>query len=255
LRCCAWRGCSPAWPAARSRGHTPGRDALGGPGFGLGQGHAVHDVLVVAQEHAELLPERGVAHHRHPTVDDVHGGPPGSEERGGDVPQERVRLLAGEGVRDRHGDDGKPVDVDCELRHGATSHPRQGRTLRRRVSRAPGMQRNPGLRPPRPAGQSSVPVTGSLSANNSEALRDAALTGLGIALLPDFSAQASLQAGKLVQVLPQWKPVGAFAEQLYAIRPYSPHVPRAVTVFVAYLREAFSGGFGEGIEPPSDRLG
>ncbi|MDP2769428.1 MAG: LysR family transcriptional regulator [Giesbergeria sp.] len=106
-----------------------------------------------------------------------------------------------------------------------------------------------------PAERITVPVTGSLSANNSEALRDAALTGLGIALLPDFSAQASLQSGKLVQVLPQWKPVGAFAEQLYAIRPYSPHVPRAVTVFVAYLREAFSGGFGEGIEAPSDRIG
>ncbi|MBT9506337.1 LysR family transcriptional regulator [Rhodoferax sp.] len=91
----------------------------------------------------------------------------------------------------------------------------------------------------------TVPVTGSLSANNSEALRDAALTNLGIALLPDFSAQASLQAGKLVQVLPQWKPVGAFAEQLYAIRPYSHHVPRAVTAFVSYLRDALASGFGE----------
>ncbi|OGB28649.1 MAG: LysR family transcriptional regulator [Burkholderiales bacterium RIFCSPLOWO2_12_FULL_61_40] len=101
----------------------------------------------------------------------------------------------------------------------------------------------------------TVPVSGSLSANNSEALRDAALTGLGIALLPDFSAQASLRAGKLMQVLPQWKPVGAFAEQLYAIRPYSPHVPRAVTAFVGFLREAFSGGFEEGIEAPSDQAG
>ena len=89
----------------------------------------------------------------------------------------------------------------------------------------------------------TMPVSGSLSANNSEALRDAALTGLGIALLPDFTAQASLLAGKLVQVLPQWEPVGAFAGQLYAIRPYSAHVPRAVTVFVAYLREALAGGF------------
>ena len=72
-------------------------------------------------------------------------------------------------------------------------------------------------------------VSGSLAANNSEALRDAALSGLGIALLPDFTAQASLHAGKLVQVLPDWKPVGAFAEHLYAIRPYSAHVPRAVS--------------------------
>ncbi len=93
----------------------------------------------------------------------------------------------------------------------------------------------------------TVPVTGSLSANNSEALRDAAQGGLGIALLPDFSAQASLQAGKLVQVLPGWTLVGAFAEQLYAIRPYSPHVPRAVTAFVAYLRKALARGFSEGI--------
>jgi DNA-binding transcriptional LysR family regulator len=66
---------------------------------------------------------------------------------------------------------------------------------------------------------------------------------LGIALLPDFSAQAALQQGKLVQVLPDWQPVGAFAEQLYAIRPYSPHVPRAVTAFVDYLRKALAGGF------------
>lgn len=91
----------------------------------------------------------------------------------------------------------------------------------------------------------SVPVSGSFSANNSEALRDAALAGLGIALLPDFSAQASLRAGKLVQVLPQWKPVGAFADQLYAIRPYSAHVPRAVTAFVTYLRQTLAAGFGE----------
>ena len=89
----------------------------------------------------------------------------------------------------------------------------------------------------------TVPVTGQLAANNSEALREAALTGLGIALLPDFSAQAALQQGKLVQVLPDWQPVGAFAEQLYAIRPYSPHVPRAVTAFVDYLRQTLATGF------------
>jgi hypothetical protein len=38
--------------------------------------------------------------------------------------------------------------------------------------------------------------------------------------------------------------VGAFADQIYAIRPYSPHVPRAVTAFVDYLRQALVGGFG-----------
>jgi len=102
-------------------------------------------------------------------------------------------------------------------------------------------------RSPRTTSQVTVPVSGSFSANNSEALRDAALTGLGIALLPDFTAQTSLRTGKLVQVLPQWKPVGAFADQLYAIRPYSPHVPRAVTAFVTYLRQTLAAGFSEDI--------
>ena len=99
-----------------------------------------------------------------------------------------------------------------------------------------------------PSDRVTIPVSGALSANNSEALREAALTHLGIALLPDFSAQAALLSGQLVQVLPQWKPVGAFADQLYAIRPYSAHVPRAVTAFVAFLREALAGGFMAGIE-------
>jgi len=91
----------------------------------------------------------------------------------------------------------------------------------------------------------TVQVAGSYSANNSEALRDAALAGLGIALLPDFSAQAALRAGKLIQVLPDWIPTGSFAEQLYVIRPYSTQVPRVVTAFVAFLRETFAAGFSD----------
>lgn len=92
--------------------------------------------------------------------------------------------------------------------------------------------------------RATVQVSGSLAANNSEALRDAALAGLGIALLPDFSAQAALRAGKLVEVLPGWSPVGSFADRIYAIRPYSAHVPLAVTAFVGYLRGALKSGFG-----------
>jgi DNA-binding transcriptional LysR family regulator len=90
----------------------------------------------------------------------------------------------------------------------------------------------------------TVPVSGNLAANNSEALREAALMGAGIALMPDFSAQAALRQGKLVRVLPDWKPVGAFAETIYAIRPYAPHVPRAVTALVDRLRRDLAQGFG-----------
>jgi len=95
----------------------------------------------------------------------------------------------------------------------------------------------------KPPQRLAVPVKGPFSANNSEALREAALAGLGIALLPDFSAQSGLAAAKLVRVLADWRPVGSFAEQLYAIRPYGPYVPRAVQAFVSHLRDAFRPGF------------
>ena len=96
---------------------------------------------------------------------------------------------------------------------------------------------------PDPALKLSVAVTGPFSANNSEALREAALAGLGIALLPDFSAQQAVRSGRLVVVLPDWQPVGSFGEHLYAMRPFSPQVPRAVQALVAYLRDALEAGF------------
>ena len=89
----------------------------------------------------------------------------------------------------------------------------------------------------------TVPIAGSFATNNSEALRDAALNHLGIALLPDFSAQAALDAGKVVQVLKDWTLKGAFANEIYLIRPYSPHVPKSVSALVNYLKDKLSGGF------------
>ncbi|HWP11752.1 MAG TPA: LysR family transcriptional regulator [Ramlibacter sp.] len=88
-----------------------------------------------------------------------------------------------------------------------------------------------------------VPVNGPLRANNSEVLREAVLGGLGIGLLPDFSAAAHLGPRQLVRVLPQWQPRGFFGERLYAIRPWSPQVPRAVQCFVDHLRQVLAQGF------------
>jgi DNA-binding transcriptional LysR family regulator len=87
----------------------------------------------------------------------------------------------------------------------------------------------------------TVAIRGPFSANNSEVLREAACAGLGVALLPDFSANAALAAGELARVLPQWHSIGAFGEHLYALRPYSTHVPRAVQALVQHLRDALGG--------------
>lgn len=128
---------------------------------------------------------------------------------------------------------GEPATPQALAEHDCLTYPRPGAT--------PVWQLAPEGR-----GRSStvsVAVSGVFAANNSEALREAALAGLGIALLPDFSAQQALRSGKLVRVLPAWRAVGPFANQLYAIRPYSPHVPRAVQALVAWLRETLAEGF------------
>ena len=87
--------------------------------------------------------------------------------------------------------------------------------------------------------QVSVPVSGPLKANNSEVLREAVLGGLGIGLLPDFSASGA-RSKELVPVLPTWSPVGFFGERLYALRPWSTRVPRAVQCLVEHLRKSFA---------------
>jgi DNA-binding transcriptional LysR family regulator len=91
-----------------------------------------------------------------------------------------------------------------------------------------------------------VAVDGALRANNSEVLREAVLGGLGIGLLPDFTAAAHLGPRQLVPVLPQWRPLGFFGDAIYAIRPWAPQVPRAVQCFVDHLKSVFAKGFGAG---------
>ena len=91
-----------------------------------------------------------------------------------------------------------------------------------------------------------VNVAGSLKANNSEVLRDALLAGLGIGLLPDFSLPPACSIdgqAPLVQVLPDWQVQGFFGERIYALRPWSAQVPKAVQCLVAHLRQSFAGGF------------
>jgi len=146
----------------------------------------------------------------------------------------RSLLVASRAYLRRRGTPAQPADL---ARHDCLHYLRPGD--------APAWQLTPVDAAADPAPKLTVPIAGPFAANNSEALREAALAGLGIALLPDFSAQAALRAGKLVQVLPGWQPVGSFGEQLYAIRPYSPYVPRAVQALVAHLRAGLQAGFGD----------
>jgi DNA-binding transcriptional LysR family regulator len=89
-----------------------------------------------------------------------------------------------------------------------------------------------------------VTINGALKANNSEVLREALLAGLGIGLLPDFSLPVSKsKRPQLVRVLTGWRVEGFFGDRIYALRPWSPQVPKAVSVFVEHLRKSFAEGF------------
>lgn len=88
-----------------------------------------------------------------------------------------------------------------------------------------------------------VPVQGPLRAANSEVLREAALAGLGIALLPDFSAAPAVRAGRLKELLPDWRAVGFFGDAIYALHPWNSSTPRPVRLFIEHLKQALGGGF------------
>ena len=128
-------------------------------------------------------------------------------------------------------------DADAAGRHALLSESARRAGLARRTRRP----RLPAL--PARRQHTDLAIRGGFAANNSEALREAALGGAGIALLPDFTAQRDLLAGKLVRVLPAWRSTGAFGANIHAMRPYTPHVPRAVQAWVTYLRACLKGGF------------
>jgi DNA-binding transcriptional LysR family regulator len=137
------------------------------------------------------------------------------------------------------------ASADYLRRHGRPAHPAQLAEracllyLRDAAGQSWSFERGTGRRAERVV----VAVDGPLRANNSEVLRAAVLGGLGIGLLPDFSAAAHLGPRQLVPVLPEWRPLGFFGDGIYAIRPWAPQVPRAVQCFVDHLRAVFAGGF------------
>ena len=87
-----------------------------------------------------------------------------------------------------------------------------------------------------PDGDHWIHVPWTLCTNNAEVLRDAAVMGRGIALLPTFIAGADLQAGRLRSVLNDYK---APEISLYAIYPPTRHLSVKVRVFIDFLLARF----------------
>jgi DNA-binding transcriptional LysR family regulator len=78
----------------------------------------------------------------------------------------------------------------------------------------------------------SVRISGNLISNSGETLRIAALQGVGLCLAPRFLVADDLESGRLVHLLPEYRPV-EFA--MNAVYPHRHHLSAKVRSFIDLL--------------------
>lgn len=81
--------------------------------------------------------------------------------------------------------------------------------------------------------QIAIPVSGNLSANEVTVLREAAVAGAGIAMQPAYAVQQLIREGKLVALLPQYRPDEMTIYAVYASRKHMPAILRTLIDFLA----------------------
>ena len=80
----------------------------------------------------------------------------------------------------------------------------------------------------------SVNVQGTFETNNSLAIRECLLKGLGVALIPAFVVQEDIQAGRLEMILQNFS---GFRRNLYAVIPDRKHINSKARAFIDFLKE------------------
>jgi DNA-binding transcriptional LysR family regulator len=78
----------------------------------------------------------------------------------------------------------------------------------------------------------SVRIAGNLVTNSGEALRRMVVEGTGIGLLAGFLVQHDLEAGRLVRLLPEYRPVEM---SMNAVYPHRHHLSAKVRTFIDML--------------------
>jgi DNA-binding transcriptional LysR family regulator len=78
----------------------------------------------------------------------------------------------------------------------------------------------------------TVRVSGNLITNSAETLQRAALQGVGVCVAPGFMMHDDLEAGRLVRLLPEYRPV-EFA--MNAVYPHRHHLSAKVRIFIDLL--------------------
>ena len=85
--------------------------------------------------------------------------------------------------------------------------------------------------------QKRVSIDGVFCSNNGEVLRDAAVKGLGIVVLPNFIVQQELQRGELQAILPDYHPPEL---TLCVIYPVNRQLSLKVQLFTQFLQASFA---------------
>jgi DNA-binding transcriptional LysR family regulator len=88
-----------------------------------------------------------------------------------------------------------------------------------------------------PNGLERVKVSGNFECNNGEAIREAALSGLGIALKATWDIAGAIKTERLRVVLDDY-PISSDTS-VWAVYPSRRNVPAKVTAFVSFMKEHF----------------
>lgn len=83
----------------------------------------------------------------------------------------------------------------------------------------------------------TVAVSGRLRVNNGEVLRDAAVAGLGLAILPTFIVAPALADGRLVRVLDTYRPP---TTSIYVVYPQHRQTSLLIRSFTDFLQDRFN---------------
>jgi len=86
-------------------------------------------------------------------------------------------------------------------------------------------------------GRESVEVAGPLMVNNSIALREALIAGVGISMTPSFIVGKDVQDKLLIRTLPAYIPD---AQALFVVYPYAKYIPQKVRAFIDFMEEHFT---------------
>jgi DNA-binding transcriptional LysR family regulator len=87
------------------------------------------------------------------------------------------------------------------------------------------------------AGTDAVPVRGPLRTNNLSTLLEAALGGMGLAILPRYVAEGALRSGGVKPLLSGF---ALPAQEMHAVFPSPKLVPSKVSSFISFLEEEFT---------------